>query len=282
MVMQEITSPASGPAIEAHGLCRTFRVPVREAGFGASMRSVFKREWRTVHAVENVDLSIDHGEVVGFLGPNGAGKTTTIKMLTGLLHPTAGDARVLGKRPWERDRALLSQIALVMAQRRTLSWDLPAGDTFLLLREIYRVPPRQHAETLAELTELLDLAEIITKPVRNLSLGERMRCELAGALLHRPQLLFLDEPTLGLDVAVQRRIREFIAHHNAEHNSTVLLTSHYMADIEALCERVIVIHHGRVLHDGSLAELSDRFGADKTVTIETRDADIDPERLWRR
>jgi ABC-2 type transport system ATP-binding protein len=205
---------------------------------------------------------------VGFLGPNGAGKTTTLKMLSGLLHPTAGEVAVLGYTPAQRERAFLRQITLVMGNRNQLGWDIPALDSFELNRVVYRLPAADYQRTLAELTDLLDLAPLLRKPVRNLSLGERMKCEVAAALLHRPQVLFLDEPTLGLDVTAQRRIRAFIAEYNRRHGATVLLTSHYMADVEALCRRVIVIHHGTLLYDGDLEGLIGRFSPHKTVIVE--------------
>jgi ABC-2 type transport system ATP-binding protein len=210
---------------------------------------------------------------VGFVGPNGAGKTTTLKMLSGLLFPTAGRAQVLGHVPQKRERAFLSRITLVMGQRNQLIWDIPVIDSFERNRVVYRVPSTAYRRTLDELTELLELAELLTRPARNLSLGERMKCEIAVALLHRPQVLFLDEPTIGLDVTMQRRIRSFLAEYNRLYRTTVLLTSHYMADVEALCRRIIVIDHGRILFDGALAELVSRFSPHKTIVVELeRDA----------
>ena len=253
------------PAIRVSELRKTFRVPVREAGLGAAARSLFRREHREVHAVDGVSFVIEPGEVVGFLGPNGAGKTTTLKMLSGLLYPTSGDATVLGHVPSRREAAYLRQITMVMGNRNQLQWDLPALDSYELLRAIYRLHPDDFRKTRDDFIELLDLGDLVTKPVRNLSLGERMKVETAAALLHRPQVLFLDEPTIGLDVTMQKRIRNFIAQYNERYGATVLLTSHYMADVEALCKRVVVIHHGRLLYDGLLAALADRFAAYKTI-----------------
>ena len=256
------------PVILLDNLSKTYLVPERDAGVMAAARSLVQRRHRAIKAVDQVSFRVEPGEVVGFLGPNGAGKTTTLKMLSGLLHPTSGMGRVLDYEPWQRQREFLKVITLVMGQRNQLNWDIPASDSFELNRVIYRVPPEQYQQTLEELVELLELGPLINKPVRNLSLGERMKCEIAAALLHRPQVLFLDEPTIGLDVTAQRRIREFIREYNRRHNATILLTSHYMADVEALCKRIVVIHHGRILFDGPLAELVKRFSPHKTIAVE--------------
>ncbi len=256
------------PAIRVSDLRKTYSVPEREAGLRESVRSLWRRKSREVVAVAGISFDVAPGEIVGFLGPNGAGKTTTLKMLSGLLHPTSGEATVLGFVPWQREKAFLRQMTLVMGQRNQLSWDIPVADSFQLNQAIYRIPDADYKASVRELTDLLDLAPLVTKPVRNLSLGERMKCELAGALLHQPRILFLDEPTLGLDVTAQRRIRSFIAQYAARHDATVLLTSHYMADVEALAERVIVIHHGSLLFDGALAGLVERFSPHKTLTID--------------
>ena len=257
-------------------LSKHFKVPVRESGLKASIGSLFKREFRTVKAVEGISFQIDQGEVVGFLGPNGAGKTTTLKMLSGLLYPTSGQASVLGFEPSRRQPDFLRQITLVMGNRQQLVWDLPALDSFDLMRAIYSIPTRDFIRTRDEFIDLLELKDLVNKPVRNLSLGERMKMEIAGALLHRPKVLFLDEPTLGLDVTMQRRIRTFVAEYNHRYGATVLLTSHYMADVEALCRRVIVIHHGQLLFDGELSCLVEQFSAFKTVgvTLQTASADL--------
>jgi ABC-2 type transport system ATP-binding protein len=217
--------------------------------------------------VDAISFEIPHGEIVGFLGPNGAGKTTTLKMLSGLLYPTGGDARVLGHVPSKREREFLRRITLVMGNRNQLQWDLPALDSFELNRAIYRIPREDFTPLRDELIELLDVGDLVRKPVRQLSLGERMKVEVVGALVHRPQVLFLDEPTIGLDVTMQKRIRSFVAEYNARHGATVLLTSHYMADVEALCKRVVVIHHGRILYDGPLTGLADQFAAYKTIGV---------------
>jgi ABC-2 type transport system ATP-binding protein len=260
------------PAIQVRDLGKTYDVPERESGLRASVGSVFRRQTKEVVAVDRISFDVTPGEVVGFLGPNGAGKTTTLKMLSGLLYPSRGEATVLGHVPWQRDKAYLRQITLVMGQRNQLAWDIPVADSFELNRAIFRIPENEFRQTRDELSDLLDLAPLLTKPVRNLSLGERMKCELAGALLHRPRVLFLDEPTLGLDVTAQRRIRGFIAEYAARYDATVLLTSHYMADVEALAERVIVIHHGALLFDGALDALVERFSPHKTVTVDLEHA----------
>ena len=249
-------------------LAKHYQVPEREAGLKAAAKGLFKRTYKTVKAVDGISFDIQPGEVVGFLGPNGAGKTTTLKMLSGLLHPTSGGLAVLGYEPAKRAHDYLRQITLVMGNRNQLSWDLPALDSFDLQRAIYGIPTDEFKRTRDEFIELLDLKDLVQKPVRNLSLGERMKMEIVGALLHKPKILFLDEPTLGLDVTMQKRIRSFIAEYNKRYDATVLLTSHYMADVEALCKRVIVIHHGQLLFDGDLAALVQKFSAFKTVAFD--------------
>ncbi len=269
---------AAESTIHVDALSKTFRVPVREAGLRAAAKSLVHREHKDVRAVEAVSFEIQAGEVVGFLGPNGAGKTTTLKMLAGLLYPTSGVVRVLGHVPSRRESVFLRQITMVMGNRNQLQWDLPALDSYELIRAIYRLPAEQFRETRDAFIELLDLGDQIRKPVRNLSLGERMKAEFVGALLHRPGVLYLDEPTIGLDVTMQKRIRSFVAEYNQQYGATVLLTSHYMADVEALCKRVIVIHHGRILFDGGLADLAARFDSTKTIGVTLRDgvADLSP------
>jgi ABC-2 type transport system ATP-binding protein len=257
--------------IEVRELRKVYRVHEREAGAKASIRSLFVRKYKEVEAVKDVSFSLEAGEIVGFLGPNGAGKTTTLKMLSGLLHPNAGEARVLGRVPWEREQDFLRRISLVMGNRSQLAWDLPAADSFLVNQAVYQIPERIFKETRDELIALLDLEELLKKPVRGLSLGERMKCELAASLLHRPAVLFLDEPTLGVDVTMQGRIREFIGEYNRKHGATVLLTSHYMADVTALCRRVIVIHHGKLLYDGDLNALSERIAPSKFIELDMAD-----------
>jgi ABC-2 type transport system ATP-binding protein len=266
------------PAVRVEGLIKVFDVPEREAGLVAATKSLVRRKSREVRAVDGISFDIEPGEVVGFLGPNGAGKTTTLKMLSGLLYPTGGEARILGHVPSKREKAFLRQITLVMGNRNQLQWDLPALDSYELNRAIYRIPREDFTPMRDELIELLDVGDLVRKPVRQLSLGERMKVEIVGALLHRPQVLFLDEPTIGLDVTMQKRIRSFIATYNERHGATVLLTSHYMADVQALCKRVVVIHHGRILFDGPLTGLADQFAAYKTIGVALEDGHVDLDR----
>lgn len=255
------------PTVKVDGLSKTFKVPVREEGFVNSIKSLFHREYRQVEAVRAVDFSLEAGEVVGFLGPNGAGKTTTLKMLSGLLFPTAGNADVIGYRPSDRNPDFLTRVALVMGNRNSLQWDLPVADSLDVRKAMYRIPEADYRRRREQYVELLGVEDLLTKPVRNLSLGERMKVEILAALLPGPPVLFLDEPTLGLDLTMQKRIRRFVAEYASQEGATVLLTSHYMADVTALCERVIVIHHGSLLFDGDLSELTDRFGADRTISV---------------
>lgn len=264
--------------IFAGQLSKHFEVPVREAGLRASAKALIRRQHRTVKAVDQISFSIEPGEVVGFLGPNGAGKTTTLKMLSGLLYPTNGQVDVLGYQPYNRQRDFLKQITLVMGNRNQLAWDLPAIDSFELQRAIYEIPQEEYQQTRDEFIELLDLGELVNKPVRNLSLGERMKMEIVGSLLHRPKVLFLDEPTIGLDVTMQRRIRAFIAEYNRRYGASVMLTSHYMADVVALCKRVIVIHHGQILYDGDLSGLVGRFSAYKTIQLTLSNGNVAVEK----
>src|SRR5262245_40385064 len=271
-----MTEQVQEPAVHVSALEKVFDVPERDPGLLAATKSLVRRKTRAVRAVDAISFDIPHGEIVGFLGPNGAGKTTTLKMLSGLLYPTGGEARVLGHVPSKRAKAFLRRITLVMGNRNQLQWDLPALDSFELNRAIYRIPREDFTPLRDELIELLDVGDLVRKPVRQLSLGERMKVEIVGALVHRPQVLFLDEPTIGLDVTMQKRIRLFVAEYNARHGATVLLTSHYMADVEALCKRVVVIHHGRILYDGPLTGLADQFAAYKTigVALENGGADL--------
>jgi ABC-2 type transport system ATP-binding protein len=262
-------------AVHVADLRKTFDVPEREAGLWESVKSLVRRRTREVKAVDGVSFDIAPGEVVGFLGPNGAGKTTTLKMLSGLLYPTDGEATVLGHVPSKRERDFLRRITLVMGNRNQLQWDLPALDSFELNRAIYRIPREDFLATRDELIDLLEVGDLVRKPVRQLSLGERMKVEIVGSLLHRPQVLFLDEPTIGLDVTMQKRIRSFVADYNRRYGASVLLTSHYMADVEALCDRVIVIHHGSILFDGRLAELASTFTAHKTIEVALGDGVVD-------
>lgn len=257
----------SSDPILVETLSKTYQVPEREGGFRAAVGSFFRRRYQNVQAVQQVSFRIGPGEIVGFLGPNGAGKTTTLKMLSGLLYPSEGTAKVLGFTPWERKADFLRAMTLVMGQRNRLSWDIPAADSFLLNQAIYRLSDADYQRTLAELDELLELGPLMRKPVRNLSLGERMKCELAAGLLHRPQVLFLDEPTIGLDLTSQARIRAFLKEYNRRTGATILLTSHYMADVTALCERIIIIHHGKLKYDGGLSDLSRRIAPVKLIGL---------------
>jgi ABC-2 type transport system ATP-binding protein len=248
-------------------LKKHFKVHKRPPGFRAAVKSLFARTFETVKAVDGVSFSIERGERVGFLGPNGAGKTTTLKVLAGLLQPTSGEATVEGHTPFKREPDLLRKITLVMGQKSQLIWDLPPSETYAMNRAVFDVPKPQFDATLKELTELLELGGIVDKPARQLSLGERMKCELAAALLHRPTTLFLDEPTIGLDVAMQVAIRDFIRTYNQRHEATVLLTSHYMDDVVALCPRIIVIDAGKLIHDGDLRGLIKQMDPDKRVSF---------------
>lgn len=254
--------------IEVENLSKTFKVPEREAGLLAAMRSVVRRKYKEVKAVDQVNFSVEQGEIVGFLGPNGAGKTTTLKMLSGLLHPTSGQAQVMGHIPWKREAAYLRRISMLMGQRTQMQWDLPAIDSFYVHSAVYDIPKDQYQTTLDELVELLDIGGILKKQVRTLSLGERMKCEICVSLLHRPAVLFLDEPTIGVDITMQARIRKFIAEYNKKHGATIILTSHYMADVKALCKRIIVIDHGHILFDGQLEALTKKLAPFKVIKID--------------
>src|SRR5438270_2853959 len=256
------------PIIEATGLTETYRVLQKKEGLLGAIRGLFRREYKEVRAVDDVSFQIEPGEIVGFLGPNGAGKTTTLKMLAGLIFPTAGSARVLGHVPSERADAFRRSFALVMGQKNQLWWDLPAADSFQLHREIYSLPADAFQRTLGELTEMFAVKELTRQPVRELSLGERMKMELIAALLHQPQLLLLDEPTIGLDVVAQATIQKCLRDYNVRHGVTMLLTSHYMRDVEALCSRVLVISHGKVVYDGALAGITEQFGRSKLVKLQ--------------
>ena len=251
-------------------LRKYYEVHYKEPGLAGSLRSFFRRKYQQVKAVDDISFGIEPGEMVGFLGPNGAGKTTTLKVLSGLLYPTGGRVEVLGFTPYERRSAYLKQFTLVMGQKNQLIWDLPAIETFLINKAIYEIPNADYAAVFNELNELLDLGPLLKKQVRKLSLGERMKCELAAALLHRPRVLFLDEPTIGLDVTMQAAIRNFIAEYNQRHGATVILTSHYMADVTALTRRIIVIDHGQLLYDGDLRQLVEQVAPYKLLSIVLR------------
>jgi len=261
------------PVIEVNGLTKSFSTYKRQPGFAGAVKGLFRRQYEQTVAVNDVSFKIEPGELVGFLGPNGAGKTTTLKMLAGLLYPSNGQARVLGYTPWERADGYRRQFALVLGQKNQLWWDLPARESLQLNAEIYGIPKDRFEATVGELTELLAVQHKLNVSVRELSLGERMKMELIASLLHQPKVLFLDEPTIGLDVVSQKTVREFIRRHNATHKTTILLTSHYMADIQELCERVIIIDHGKIFFDGRLSEIVDRFADFKLLTIHCENAD---------
>ncbi|MBX6313835.1 MAG: ATP-binding cassette domain-containing protein [Isosphaeraceae bacterium] len=254
--------------IEADGLTKIYRVFQKQEGLLGALHGLYQREYKEVRAVEGVSFAIEPGEMVAFLGPNGAGKTTTLKMLSGLIYPTSGSAQVLGFVPWRREDAFRRRFALVMGQKNQLWWDLPAADSFELHKEIYSLPEAEFRQTLGELTELLGVERLTRQAVRELSLGERMKMELIAALLHRPQLLLLDEPTIGLDVVAQVKIQDCLKEYHARRGVTMLLTSHYMRDVEALCQRVLVITHGRLVYDGELSGLTERFGQAKLLKLE--------------
>jgi ABC-2 type transport system ATP-binding protein len=256
------------PIIEARELTKTYRVFQKKEGLFGAVRGLFRREYKVVRAVDAVSFRIEPGEMVAFLGPNGAGKTTTLKMLSGLIYPSSGTAEVLGFVPWHRADAFRRRFALVMGQKNQLWWDLPAADSFQLHREIYSLPRDEFTRTLGELTELFHVEQLTRQPVRELSLGERMRMELIAALLHRPQLLLLDEPTIGLDVVAQVTIQNCLKEYNRVRGVTTLLTSHYMRDVEALCSRVLVITHGRLVYDGPLSGITEQFGREKLVKLQ--------------
>ena len=256
------------PIIEIENLEKTYRVYQKKEGLFAAVTGLFSREFKEIHAVSGIDLKVDQGEFVAFLGPNGAGKTTTLKMLSGVINPTKGTCRVMGYVPWERQNAYRRRFALVMGQKNQLWWDLPAQESFRLHQHIYQIPTKQFDATMAELTELLEIKELLKQPVRELSLGERMKMELSAALLHSPEVLFLDEPTIGLDVVAQHNIQQFLKKYQAQRKITILLTSHYMKDVAALCKRVVIITDGKIEYDGSLSGILDTFSSHKIVTLQ--------------
>lgn len=258
--------------IIAQDLSKVYPVAIKEPGIKGTVSHFFRRKYREIKAVNNVSFEIAPGEVVGFLGANGAGKTTTLKMLTGLIHPSSGNVRVAGNIPFSRKEAFLQQITLVMGQKQQLLWDLPALDSLKINAAVYSIPDKEFRHRVGELTEMLSLEDKLTQPVRKMSLGERMKAELLAALLHRPQVLFLDEPTLGLDVNAQVNVRDFLREYNQRYQATVLLTSHYMADITALCKRVLLIHQGQLMYDGSLDGLLEKFAPYRVVNVELAQA----------
>ncbi len=264
--------------ITVKNLKKYYSVYQKEPGLIGSLKSLFNRKYSEVKAVDDISFSIKEGELIGFIGPNGAGKTTTLKVLSGLLYPTSGDISVLGHIPYKRKKEYLKQISLVMGQKNQLWWDLPAMETFLLNKEIYEVPDDKFKKVSSELIELLDVGDIVNIQVRKLSLGQRMKCELIAALIHSPKVLFLDEPTIGLDVVMQKKLREFIKEYNERYNATIILTSHYMGDVQALCKRVIVINHGKILFDGLLSDLIKKFAPHKIIKLVLKE-EIDRKKL---
>ncbi len=263
--------------IHVRDLHKNYRVHVKPAGLGASVKSLFHRTYKEVQAVDGISFEIEPGEMVGFLGPNGAGKTTTLKMLSGLIYPSSGSVSVMGFVPWQRKNEYRRQFALLMGQKNQLWWDLPANESFRLHKEIYHIEDDLFKRVHGELTELLEVENLLDQPVRELSLGERMKMELIAALLHSPRVLFLDEPTIGLDVVAQTNIRHCLQQYNQERQVTILLTSHYMRDIEALCDRVLVIDHGRLVHDGLLRDITERFATHKLLQLRFQNGRM-PER----
>jgi ABC-2 type transport system ATP-binding protein len=256
------------PIIEINNLAKSYLVYQKQEGVMASLRGLFKREYRTVEAVKGIDLTVEQGEFVAFLGPNGAGKTTTLKLLSGVISPTSGQATVMGFVPWKRENAYRRRFALVMGQKNQLWWDLPAQESFRLHQQIYRIEPAAFAHSRDELVDLLGVSHLLSQPVRELSLGERMKMELIAALLHSPDVLFLDEPTIGLDVVAQHNIQNFLRHYQEARRITILLTSHYMKDVAALCRRVVIIAQGKIMYDGSLAGIVDRFSGHKVISLQ--------------
>lgn len=257
--------------IKVEALCKSFKVAKRNSGVKAALKSFFKREYKIVDAVKDVSFEIEKGEIVGYIGPNGAGKSTTIKMLSGILKPTAGNIIIDGLNPFKDRRKYVSKIGVVFGQRSQLAWDIPAEDTFDLLRDIYKINNNEYQKTKEELVNLLDIKDIIKQPVRSLSLGQRMRCEIAASLLHKPEILFLDEPTIGLDTTSKKIVREFIKKINKQQKVTIILTTHDMFDIDALAKRIILIGRGKILYDGTLNNLKRKYGSYKNVTVNTKE-----------
>ncbi|MDZ4781274.1 MAG: ABC transporter ATP-binding protein [Planctomycetia bacterium] len=269
------------PLIEIKNLAKSYLVYQKQEGVMASLRGLFHREYRNVEAVKGIDLTVEQSEFVAFLGPNGAGKTTTLKLLSGVITPTSGTATVMGFVPWKRENAYRRRFALVMGQKNQLWWDLPAQESFRLHQQIYRIDPESYRRTLDELVDLLGVSRLLAQPVRELSLGERMKMELIAALLHSPDVLFLDEPTIGLDVVAQHNIQLFLRHYQEERKITILLTSHYMKDVAALCRRVVIIAQGQIMYDGSLAGIVDRFSGHKVISLQFGGDEELPDNLER-
>jgi len=254
--------------ISVSHLKKYYKIYKRKPGITATFKSLFSRPYETVRAVDDISFEIKKGELVGFIGPNGAGKTTTLKCLSGLLYPSSGDIKVLGFKPFERKSSYLKKISLIMGQKNQLWWDLPAMDTFILNKEVYEINDHDFKSNLAEITHLLDVEDLIYQPVRQLSLGQRMKLELVASLIHKPQVLFLDEPTIGLDVVMQKKMRDFIAEYNKKYKATIILTSHYMSDVKKLCRRIIIINKGKLIYDGNLESLVEKYADTKIITLE--------------
>lgn len=266
------------PIIQVDSLKKYYKVVQKEPGLIGSFKSLLQRKYKEVKAVDDISFEIQEGELIGFIGPNGAGKTTTLKCLSGLLYPTAGKVNVLDSTPYDRKNRFLKQIALVMGQKNQLWWDLPAMETFLLNKEIYEIEDKIFNETINKLIDLLEMKNLINIPVRRLSLGERMKAELIAAIIHSPKVIFLDEPTIGLDVVMQKKIREFIRDYNKQYNATIILTSHYMDDVKELCKRIIIIDKGKIIYDGLLEDVVKKYADHKTISV-IFDKYVDPKEL---
>ena len=263
--------------IQVKDLSRTFKAPVREKGIKSALKSLIKLKYKVVEAVKGINFTIAKGEIVAFIGPNGAGKTTTIKMLSGLIYPTSGEVTVAGFTPFRRETEYLKSISLVMGNRRRLNWNIPVIDSFELNKAIYNISNNEYSSLLNELIEIMDISDLINLPVRNLSLGQRMKCEIVLSFLHKPTILFLDEPTIGLDITAQRKIREFIKEYNRRYNATIMITSHNMSDIETLCNRVIIINHGTIIYDGTIKNLARMVSNEKIITVSIKDQTLNLE-----
>ncbi len=261
--------------IQTKNLSRDFKVPIRNKGIKEAFKSLFNREFNIVQAVKSIDLEIKEGEIIAFLGPNGAGKTTTLKMLSGLIYPTSGEIDVAGFIPYRREKTFLKSISLLMGNRRRLNWDIPVMDSFELYKEIFEINDESYKINLKELVDLMNIDDLLNRPVRSLSLGQRMKCELVLSLIHQPKIMFLDEPTIGLDITAQRNIREFIKNYNKLYNATIMITSHNMNDIETLCNRVIIINKGQIIFEGTIKELITISSEEKIINIEIKDKSID-------
>jgi ABC-2 type transport system ATP-binding protein len=265
--------------INVYNLQRTFKVPIREKGLNAAFKGLFNKKYKIIDAVKNINFSIDSGEIVAFLGPNGAGKTTTLKMLAGLIYPSSGEINVEGYKPYKREKEFLKSISLIMGNRGRLNWNLPVIDSFEFNKSVYNVSDDIFDDYLKEIIEIMGISNILSQPVRNLSLGQRMKCEIVLSLIHQPKILFLDEPTIGLDIPTQRKIREFIKEYNKRYNTTIMITSHNMNDIETLCNRVIIINNGEIIFDGNIKGLTELVSKEKIITITIKDNNISLENI---